>query len=90
MRILRSIVFIIMLVFAVGSFTNRVFAELTVPTEGVYDTTKDTKNSSGYLTERNYYYKNKLVEKRTYTGTNTGTSCTLRNQYLYYEVVYYG
>ena len=39
---------------------------LSVPTEGVYDKTVDTKNASGIMTYRSFYYKDKLVERRYY------------------------
>lgn len=57
---------------------------LTIPTEGVYDNIIDTKNSAGVMTERKYYYKSKLVEKRTYTSVGS-TDCRMENKYLYYS-----
>ncbi|MDF9867761.1 hypothetical protein OKW22_001339 [Bacilli bacterium PM5-3] len=62
----------------------RARAALTVAKEGLYDTIKETKNASGVMTERRYYYKSKLVEKRTYTST-ASSNCRMRNKYLYYS-----
>lgn len=57
---------------------------LSIPKEGVYDNIKDTKNAKGVMTERKFYNKGKLVEKRTYTQTGS-TDCRMRNKYLYYS-----
>jgi len=62
----------------------RLRSGLTVPTEGVYDKIVDTKNASGLITVREYFYKGVRVERRVYTGTNTSV-CRMSTKYLYYS-----